>query len=1106
MKSTDQESQSEDVGQNPSGGLPRCIQALGVNVHNLKNIDVTIPHGQWVAICGPSGSGKTSLALDTLYAEGQRRYIASFSAYTRQYLDVMEKPNARAILGIPPAIAVTRTRRSTTGRATVGSTTETLDYLREVFAKIAKPVCQQCDQPVRRYTSDHIADLLAKLVDGSKAMIGFSWKGPDDQWCQVAQHLLLAGFSRASVDGQAIELAKAAAGDGLQVQEEPLANTELPVAMALEELGWQSVLNPAAQFVDGEVVVQEVLYLPKKRAATARAASTGGKPKRKIAKAKSKVKSKAGAQKNVKYAAGMRSGSSDNLDEPSAVMMTVDVVVDRIVVGTTERSRIIESIETAMAFGGKAFVWLNEANPTDTQRQRSLQYQGFPAAVVDQCLGMPGLRCNFSDQLQCGGCNQFFPLPTPPLFSYNSPMGACSVCEGFGSISRLDIKLIVPDPRKTIREGAVQPWTTPKYKAKWRLLLSIADEIGLPVDVPFQDLNDVDVKKVWEGSSKHRFGGLNGFFRWLEKRKYKMHYRIFLARWRSYFECEACHGRRLGDKSLQFKIDDKSIADVCEMKLSDALPWLRQLELDLEQRAAVRTVVPQVTSRMQYLCDVGLSYVSLQRTLKTLSGGELQRTALTTALGSSLVNMLYVLDEPSVGLHPRDVARLTAAIGNLHAGGNTVVTVEHEPAMLAAVDRIIEIGPAAGADGGNVVFDGILVEMKKDKASVTARFLQHISKEGSPQANAGVGNVSIAKGKKKAGLKAASRSSSRRKPTGWLELNGATGNNLKNVSVKVPTGVLCLVTGVSGSGKSSLIRQTLYPALWNQLSDKLIDGLPLKSISVPQQIDEVIMIDDSPIGRSPRSNPVTYLKAFEPIRALFASTLEAKARNFTAGSFSFNVDGGRCTKCQGDGSLSIDMQFMPDVYMQCPECQGTRYQKELLEVTVRDKSIHEVLGLTVRQAFGFFRGHSKIQSRLKPLIDVGLEYVNLGQGAPTLSAGESQRLKLAAYLGVARKKQTLFILDEPSTGLHPIDIQKLIECFSALLDVGHSLLVIEHNTQLMSAADYIIDVGPESSDEGGTIVAAGAPEELVECVESVTGQYLKAELEFWKEQSLNSSP
>lgn len=1036
-----------------------AIRLAGVQVHNLQDVDLEIPHGQWLTICGRSGSGKTSLALDTLYAEGQRRYIESFSAYTRQYLNALEKPNAREMTGIPPSIAVTRSNRGLTGRATVGSNTEILDYLREVYSKLASPFCAACQRGVRSDNSVSMAETIESLPEGRRAVIGFSWAGPEEQWPQVAAHLLANGFPRVSRNGAAVDLMQDAGG-ATKVAEDAIENRELPLVLALEAMEWRSVHNPLITKEVDQPITQAVgpsvhidsHSLPKRRKASTKKSAT--RPAARVSTEKSRSKK--------------RTPEKGNASDQNQIV--VDIIVDRIVVGRVLRNRLIESLETALSMGGHVFVWIADTEDAD-RASAELNPRPAPLATHDQqtlvpvpyrCLGQPGWRYHFSTELQCDGCNQTFPWPTPALFSYNSPVGACEQCEGFGSVSQYDFRKILPDRSKTLRTGAVAPWSTPKYLTKWRKMMPNAEAAGLPLDTPVAEFSASQLERLWAGSAAHRFPGLAGFFRWMEERKYKMHYRIFMARWRSYFTCPGCQGQRLHERARQFRIQGYSLPDACAMRLTELQSWLKSLPLTDEQAAAVRTVMPQVLHRLQYLIDVGMPYVTLDRTLRTLSGGELQRTALTTALGSALVNLLYVLDEPSVGLHPRDVERLTNAIGRLHQTGNTVITVEHEVSMLSAAERIIEMGPGAGANGGRIVFDGTFQQLQSDKKALTAAFLRQTA-----------------------------TAKDRRKPAGWLRLEGAKGNNLKNIDVAFPTGVLCLVTGVSGSGKSSLVRQTLVPALEQHFGTSSEVGLPYTRLHVPAGLAAFSLVDGSPIGRSPRSNPVTYVKAFDPIRKLFAETLEARSRSLTAGSFSFNVAGGRCEKCEGDGRLSIDMQFLPDVSVTCPECHGKRYQPSVLEVTVAGKNIDEVLQMTVREAFTFFRNQPAIQHRLKPLLDVGLDYLPLGQGAPTLSAGESQRLKLAAFLAGSKQKPTLFVMDEPTTGLHPADIDVLVECFQALLGVGHSLLIVEHNTQLMQAADYLIDIGPEAGDEGGQVVACGPPEIVAGEPASRTGPFLR---------------
>ncbi len=632
------------------------------------------------------------------------------------------------------------------------------------------------------------------------------------------------------------------------------------------------------------------------------------------------------------------------------------------------------------------------------------------------------------------------------------------------------MELVVPDPHKTIRDGAIAPWNSPAYHHELEELLELADDYEVPVDVPFHELAEQHLALITHGVAEREFGGLDGFFAWLERRKYKMHIRVFLSRWRSYRPCPDCGGTRLREEALAAQVGGRNIAEIAAMKIRDAADFFRNLELTAWQQQVARTMLEQVRARLSYLEAVGLGYLTLDRTLRTLSGGEARRVALTSALGSSLVNMLYVLDEPSIGLHPRDVGQLIDAVGRLRDRDNTVVVVEHEEAILRAADRVIEIGPGAGERGGRVVFQGTPEEMEQSPESLTGDYLARRRGFGS---------------------------NGRRRPPnhGWIRLAGARGNNLQDVTVEIPLGVLCLVTGVSGSGKSTLVQDTLYPALCRRLRKDAPKPLDHDDVFGDGQIDEVIMVDQSPIGRSPRSNPVTYLKAFDEIRAVFADTVEARTRNYTAGHFSFNVDGGRCTGCQGDGHVQIDMQFLADVYMRCSQCGGTRYRSEILEVTYRGRNIADVLQMTVREAFTFFRGRPKVQARLKRLIDVGLDYVRLGQPANTLSGGEAQRLKLAGYMSSARRGRCLFLLDEPTTGLHFSDVVQLLDCFDALLAVGHSLLVVEHNLQMMKSADYIIDLGPGAADEGGRLVVKGTPERVVHCEESITGRFLAEVLE-----------
>jgi excinuclease ABC subunit A len=980
----------------------------GVKVHNLQSIDLDIPRQNLIVFCGLSGSGKSSLALDTLYAEGQRRYIESFSAYTRQFLQRLEKPEAERIDGIPPAIAVTGKNTSRSSRSTVGTATEVADYLRLLFAKIGHVFCRQCGQAVRCDTPQSTAEVLAALPPGKRLLIAFAQDLPpgSDQAAALGA-LREEGFVRAILDGRMVAL-DAPGGAGARPALTPDPSTE-----------------------KGE-------------------------------------------------------GS-----QTATMAQRLYVVLDRLTAGGTSSHRLRDSLETAFAKGqGRCFVFvengegengaesehLPEGNasssapspqPSPGGRGGASSSFPLPPSALRPLLidGRPWRRLGFSARLACEDCGIEYPLPEPRLYSFNSPLGACPECKGFGNVIGSDMDLVVPDAGKTIAGGAIAPWNTPAYAHELEELLALAADYDLPVDVPFSQLTQRQRQLIVRGVPERKFGGLEGFFAWLERRKYKMHLRVFLSRWRSYRPCPACGGSRLRPEALDARIGGHTIAEIAAMKVREAAAFFRSLALPEAEETIGRVMLEQVRARLSYLEAVGLEYLTLDRTLRTLSGGEARRVALTSALGSSLVNMLYVLDEPSIGLHARDIRRLVETIARLKRRGNTVVVVEHEEAIIRAADQVVEIGPGAGQRGGRIVFQGTPREMEQFPESLTGDYL--------------------------AGRRGGGAAARRREPNhGWIRLAGARGNNLRRVTVEFPLGLLCLVTGVSGSGKSTLVEHTLYPALCRRLRKEAPKPYPLDDVYGDGQIDDVIMVDQSPIGRSPRSNPVTYLKAFDEIRAVFADTVEARTRNYNAGHFSFNVDGGRCSACHGDGYVQIDMQFLADVYMKCSQCNGTRYRDEILDVTYRGRNIADVLEMTVREAFTFFRGQPKVQARLKRLIDVGLDYVRLGQPANTLSGGESQRLKLAGYMSAARRGRSLFILDEPTTGLHFSDIVQLLDCFDALLSVGHSLLVVEHNLQMMKAADYIIDLGPGAAEDGGRVVAKGTPEMVARTPGSVTAGFL----------------
>lgn len=976
----------------------RSIQLRGVAVHNLKQIDLDLPHQRLIVVCGVSGSGKSSLAFDTLYAEGQRRYIESFSAYTRQFLDRLEKPDAERIDGIPPAIAVVHDGGGRSSRSTVATATEAADYLRLLFAKVGEMTCPDCGRVARRDTPQSVARWLQNLPAATRVLVAFPASNGDEHSLDATLKALREdGFVRAIVGStltslQPIEVTRqvtAECTDEYEVERSPECRTEV-----VQEPGGEAIQEHAA---DSTMI---------------RAGDVAATP-----------------------------GAS------------VFGVVDRLTAGGAEE-RARDSLEIAFGKGnGTASILIESSAAT-------------VGVGLDFTLDGRDWRLQtFSAELRCCDCGFEFPEPEPRLFSFNSPLGACPQCEGFGNILDIDHDLVIPDPGRTLRDGAIAPWNTPAYAHELKELLALAPDYGLPDDVPYRDLSDEHRRLIEEGVPERNFGGLRGFFAWLERRKYKMHIRVFLSRWRSDRTCPACHGARLRPEALLARVGGLNLAEIAALKVRDALAFFRELTLSEWQRSVGRMMLEQVISRLHFLQSVGLGYLTLDRSLRTLSGGEAQRVSLTSALGSSLVHMLYVLDEPSAGLHPHDTDRLLTAVSQLRDRGNTVVVVEHDEAFLRAADQLVEIGPGAGERGGKLVFQGPPSEIEDCPQSITGDYL--------------------------AGRRRIRLSGQRRQPNhGWIRLAGARGNNLHDVTVEFPLGLLCVVTGPSGSGKSTLVQDTLYPALCRRLRKDAPKPLPYDDVYGDGQIDDVILVDQSPIGRSPRSNPVTYVKAFDEIRAVFADTLDARTRNYTASHFSFNSEAGRCGTCAGEGYRQIDMQFLADVYMPCSQCHGTRYRREILDVTYRGRHIADVLDMTVREAFTFFRGHAKVQARLKRLIDVGLDYLRLGQPANTLSSGEAQRLKLAVYTSSARRGRCLFLLDEPTVGLHFSDIVQLLDCFDSLLAVGHSLIVVEHDLELIKSADYVIDLGPGAADEGGQIMATGTPEAVSRQNGSVTARYL----------------
>ena len=1141
-----------------------AIRLRKVSVNNLKGIDLDIPYGRLTTFCGLSGSGKSSLAIDTLYAEGQRRYIESFSAYTRQFLEKLEKPEAELIDGIQPAIAVTSRPSSSMSRSTVATATETADYLRLLFSKVGRLHCHSCGRRVRCDSPDSVLESLESVAEGTRLILAFSPSVESFRArpADFQAHWRERGYLRGVVLGESFRLDEGGipfdkfAEAQLLFLADQLDESFVEPDTKKEYFDPKTAASADDDFSD-DAETDEIDDTNDTKSNNAEQTDEPEEPddladlpqaQDETDEANEPDETDDGELADTVLAdggddTGDDAGGEDNSDESqlekkfSNRILTIDpdgdahlanyvkrrneslkpggppplfFVVDRLTIGKTTPARIRESLETAFSAGeGRCWIFCEgetvplraanvDAENGDTQNgdsdapscdKSSCENPSCENPSCDNPLCETHGRDNrrlgvaytidearwtlvgFSRRLRCEDCGLEYPKPEPKLFSFNSPLGACPLCEGFGNLMTLELEKIIPDRRKSLRDGAVSPWNSPSYRHKYRELLAVADTLELRTDVPVSELTKREMDLLINGSVRTGFDGLNGFFRRLQKQKYKMHIRVFLSRWRSYRVCPLCHGARLRPEALAITVGGRNIDELMSMTIAEALEFFRAWRPNEWEARIGRTVIAQVRHRLEYMALVGLGYLTLKRQMRTLSEGEQRRVALTSVLGSSLVDMLYVLDEPSIGLHPRDTERLLESILALRDRGNTVVAVEHEEAILAASDRIVEIGPEAGLGGGRVVFEGTFDEICRDEKSLTGSYLS--------------GRRGVTLGGKRRILE-----------HGFLELTGAKGYNLKNVSAVFPLGVLCVVTGVSGAGKSTLVQETLYPAVCRKLGRTNTPApLPFDSILGVGQIDDVVLVDQSPIGRSPRSNPITYLKIFDEIRSIFAETPDAKAKGYNAGYFSFNVDGGRCNACKGEGFLTIDLQFMADMYIKCPQCGGRRYQREILDILYRGRSIAEVLDMTVREAFSFFRGQAKVQQKLKRLMDVGLDYIRLGQPANTLSGGESQRLKLAAYLSNARKGRCLFIMDEPTTGLHFADIVQLLDGFDALVETGHSLIVVEHNLQMIKAADYIIDMGPGAADAGGQIVAEGTPEQIARNENSETGRFLKWKME-----------
>ena len=946
-----------------------AIIVRGARVNNLKNVSFSIPVERLTVVTGVSGSGKSSLAFDTIYAEGQRRYVESLSAYARQFLERMDKPDVDEVLGIPPAIAIRQKNSTRNPRSTVGTQTEVYDYLRLLYARVGTTLCRVCGREVHKDSPESAAqETLDALPEGTRFYVLF----PAEAGLRVEAN-----------------------GNGAS---SPKARKQSSKAKA----------SPPGVY-DRRAVTAHVMSLMQRG-----------------------------------FTRLFASGETIELRTPDdytrADFEGVYVLVDRLVARADVRERLVDSFETCFIEGhGQAFVQTVEPEP------RSLK---------------------FSERFECKYDGTVYAQPEPRLFSFNNPFGACPTCQGFGNTIGLDLDLVIPNPQLSLAEGAIEPWTKPQYDWARTELRRFCKQERIPFDVPFQELTRQQQRAVVEG--KQGWGGVRGFFEWLETKKYKLHVRVFLSKYRGYTLCPDCGGGRLRQEARDVRVGGRTLPDVCALSIKDAALFFDSLALSPEQTAIADKVLFEIRRRLKFLVDVGLDYLTLDRLASTLSGGESQRIQLATNLGSSLVGALYVLDEPSIGLHPRDSERLIKLLHNLRDIGNTVLVVEHDEEMMRAADHILDIGPAAGELGGKIVYEGDFEGLLKSGATLTGKYLR--------------GEAEIKEPKQR-------RAAKKR-----LGVRGASEHNLKGVDVDIPLGVLVCVTGVSGSGKSTLVHDVIYAGIKKQRGEWQGHVGVFKELIGAQNIDDVILVDQSPIGRTPRSNPVTYIKTYDAVREVFAGTRDAQAKGLDPSHFSFNVPGGRCDVCEGDGTVTVEMQFLADVELVCEECKGTRFKPQILDVRYRGKNINDVLNMTVREAMTFFRDTAKIANRLRVLDDVGLGYLRLGQSATTLSGGEAQRVKLASYLSKRTGARTLYIFDEPTTGLHFDDINKLLVAFRTLVEAGGSLLVIEHNLDVIKTADHIIDLGPEGGDRGGQLVATGTPEQIMRAPASHTGRFLKAHL------------
>ena len=951
------------------------ITVRGARVHNLKNIDFEIPHNQLTVVTGVSGSGKSSLAFDTIYAEGQRRYVESLSAYARQFLERIEKPDVDVIDGVAPAVAIRQKNTTRNPRSTVATATEIYDYLRLLYARVGRTYCLHCGQEVKKDTVDEVAGRILALGEGTRVQAFFPLQPP-------------------------------------------------PKPSEPEKVkGRRAARKKTTKVVQDDSLLKERLFELRKRG----------------------------------YNRLYQNGQIFEFSTPESLLEvnfaeSVLVLIDRISVSPEARLRVVDAVEQGYRESGEVIF---ETAPREGEAER---------------------RFRFSQRFECKQCNIRYEEPEPRLFSFNNPFGACPRCQGFGNTIDFDLNLVIPNKMLTLAEGAIEPWTKPKYRPYATEMKRYARSAGVPLDVPWQDLTAEEQSFIIGGDGK--FWGVRGFFEHLERKKYKLHVRVFLSRYRGYSVCSDCSGLRLRREARQVRIGGKDICQISAMTVEEATRFFSQLELSRQDADIAGKLLEEINDRLRYLNDVGLEYLTLDRLASTLSGGEAQRIQLATSLGSRLVGTLYVLDEPSIGLHSRDTARLIKILHDLRNLGNTILVVEHDGEIMRSADRIIDLGPGAGENGGRLIASGTYDEIRANPGSLTGRYLN--------------GELRI------------QLPSNRRKGLRKIELIGARAHNLKKIDVAIPLSMLVCITGVSGSGKSTLVHDVLYNALAAEKGQ--VTGGPtaeVERVQGAEWIDEVVLVDQSPIGRTPRSNPVTYIKAFDAIRDLFASLAESQKRGYTSGHFSFNIPGGRCEVCQGDGTVTVEMQFLADVELICEECKGTRYKPEILEIRYHGKNIHDVLDLTVKEALHFFSGVPKIVEKLRVLEEVGLGYLRLGQSATTLSGGEAQRMKLAAHLQPKlrdigkprsdrdkRHPRMLYIFDEPTTGLHFDDVSKLLAAFRRLIEAGGSIVVIEHNLDVIKTADWVIDLGPEGGARGGEVVVVGPPETIATARNSYTGQWL----------------